>query len=333
MSGCDSIVELRLTVYPKSPITYISDTVCSTDLPYQFNGYSYPQAGNYSQDMKNIYGCDSVVNLSLWIVEKLNVDVRSLPTLCADDGALVIDYAVMQSRYDSVAIRFTSTTPQSVFYDQVIYDTLQTQVRYPYDVSVLPNLYHVQLEFFQHQSCGNQIFDLDFELQYRASIIEQKWNDVLVVLNDKYNGNYTFTNYQWYKNDVPLVGETGPYLYTPSSAVPNDSLDFQAEYSVLLTRSDGVSIRTCPFRPTKHQDKTQFPTLAKSGQQLLVRRHAMGVSYVSVRIFTIMGALYSSTVIANGDGVVEAPLLEGHYIVELVDSDGNTTTQHLMVVQ
>lgn len=325
ISGCDSILELRLTVYPKSPVTYIKDTVCSSDLPYQFNGYSYPQSGNYSQDMKNIHECDSVVNLSLWVVEKLNVDVAQLPTLCADDGQLVIDYAVLHSRYDSLAIRFTSTTPQDVFYNQVIYDTLQTEVVYPFDVTTLPNKYHVQLEFYQHQSCGNQIFDLDFELQYRSSLIEQKWNDVLAILNDKYNGSYTFTSYQWYKNGMPLVGETNPYLY--------QSLDVDADYSVMLTRPDGTSVRTCPFRPTLRVDKYPFPTLAAKGQLLPVRRSASGVSIVSVRIFTMMGVLYSSTVISNGEGIVEVPVLEGNYLVELIDADGNTTTQHLIVVQ
>lgn len=325
ISGCDSILELRLTVYPKSPVTYIKDTVCSSDLPYQFNGYSYPQSGNYSQDMKNIHECDSVVNLSLWVIEKLNVDVAQLPTLCADDGQLVIDYAVLHSRYDSLAIRFTSTTPQDVFYNQVIYDTLQTQVVYPFDVTTLPNKYHVQLEFYQHQSCGNQIFDLDFELQYRSSLIEQKWNDVLAILNDKYNGSYTFTSYQWYKNGMPLVGETNPYLY--------QSLDVDADYSVMLTRPDGTSVRTCPFRPTLRVDKYPFPTLAAKGQLLPVRRSASGVSIVSVRIFTMMGVLYSSTAISNGEGIVEVPVLEGNYLVELIDADGNTTTQHLIVVQ
>ncbi len=325
-AGCDSLTILDLRVHPKSGTKYLTDTVCSSDLPYVLNGLSYVYSGTYSQTLYNQWNCDSVVQLSLQIVEKLDVEVDSVPTLCADGKQLTIDYAVMHGQYDSLAIRFTTTTPQSVFYDQMIYDTLLTQVVYPYTDSILPNHYHVQLEFYQHHSCGNQIYDFDFDVRYRASIVEQKWNDVLAILNSRYNGGYTFTSYQWYKNDVALDGETGPYLNR------HQPLDSTAEYSVELTRADGVAVRSCAFHPTTRTDTQPFPTLAQKSQHLPVRRGSNDTPVVErVNIYSSLGQCYSSTRIVSGEGYVIAPVATGHYVVEFIKSDGSYTTQHLIV--
>ena len=324
-AGCDSTTILNLTVYPKSPRTYTTDTVCSSDLPYSFNGYSYVYSGTYSQDFKNQWDCDSVVTLSLHVIEKLETQVDQVPTLCADDEQLIIDYSVMAGRYDSVSVRFFSHTPQAAFYNQVIYDTAQTTIVYPYDETILPNHYRVQLEFHQHASCGNQIFDLEFDVQYRSSIIEQKWNDVLALLNTRYNGGYTFSAYQWYKDGLPIEGATKSYLY--------QELDMDAQYSVELTRPDGVVMHTCPFQPTLHTDIYPFPTLSQPMQKIRVRQSEEENTITGVKIYTMLGELYSNTVISQGDGMVTAPALCGNYIVEMVYQDGERRAQHLIVTQ
>lgn len=324
-AGCDSLTILDLRVHLKSGTTYVNDTVCSSDLPYVLNGLSYIYPGTYSQTLYNQWNCDSVVQLALQITEKLRVEVDNVPTLCADGKQLTIDYTVMQSRFDSLAIRFTSSTPQTVFYDQIIYDTLQTQVVYPYTDSILPNHYHVQLEFYQHHSCGNQIYDLDFDIRYRASIVEQKWNDVLAILNSRYNGGYTFTAYQWYKDGMPLTGETGPYLYQP--------LDITSEYSVLLTRPDGVSVQTCAFYPVTRSDVRPFPTLVGTSQRLPVRRSLTENDIVMVNIYTLLGQTYSSTPIEHGQGYIDTPALSGNYVLEFVDAVGNRKSQYLIVTE
>lgn len=325
MAGCDSVTFLNLTVHQKSPMQYISDTICSSNIPYVLNGISYIYSDTYQQNLNNQYGCDSIINLSLHIVDKFVVEVDSLPTLCADAGNLIIDYNMLKNRFDSLAVRFTSTTPQDAFYNQMIYDTLQTKIIYPFPDTTTPNHYHVQLEFYQHHSCGNQIFDLNFDVQYRASIIEQKWNDVLAILNSKYNGGYTYMAYQWYKDGQPISGETKPYLYQP--------LDITSEYSVALTRSDGTTIRSCAFTPTLHSDITPFPTLAEATQRLPVRRGATDSPVLQVRVYTMWGQLYSVTDIVDGEGWIVAPASAGNYLVEMIYQDGELRTQHLVVIQ
>lgn len=324
-AGCDSVTILDLRVHQKSDTVYVQDTVCSTDLPYVFNGYSHINSGVWSYNLANQWNCDSVVELSLQVVDKLSVEVDSLPTLCADGEKLTIQFAVLENRYDSLAIRFFSSQPQEVFYNQTLYDNTLTAVEYPFTDAILPDHYRVQLEFYQHAACGNQVYDLDFDIQYRASIVEQKWNDVLAILNATYNGGYTFTAYQWYKDGTPIAGATLPYLYQP--------LDTESEYSVLLTRADGVSVRTCPIQPTQHSDITPFPTIANTRQQITVRREATENGLSMAKIYSVLGQVYSTTQFAGEEYVVVAPATAGNYIVEWTDTTGQTTTQPLIVVE
>lgn len=321
-AGCDSTSVLNLTVHPHSEPTFASDTVCSTDLPYSFNGYSYIYPGTYSQDLKNQWECDSLVTLSLHVLEKLELDVEQLPTLCADNEQLIIDYTIMQSAFDSLAIRFFSSKPQTAFYNQTIYDNTRTTIVYPYDESILPDHYRVQLEFYQHAACGNQVFDLEFDVQYRSSIIEQKWNDVLALLNSKYNGGYTFSAYQWYKDGQAIPGATQSYLY--------QELDMNSQYSVELTRTDGVVISTCPFQPTVRTDVYQFPTLAQPSQKIPVRATG-NMCIAQVNIYNMMGQKYSTDFISGGQGEITAPALSGNYVVEMVYDDGERKSQLLVV--
>ena len=63
-ANCDSIATLNLLVNPVSAST-TAITICNSDLPYHWNGNTYPTAGNYSITLLNSYGCDSVASLLL----------------------------------------------------------------------------------------------------------------------------------------------------------------------------------------------------------------------------------------------------------------------------
>ena len=93
-----------------------------------------------------------------------------------------------------------------------------------------------------------------FSLRYPSWLMEQHWNDVIGVLVDSLNGGYHFTDFQWYKDDVRIPGETHPYLYCPQY------LEETSEYSVALTRSsDGKTFMTCPMIPSLARPQTLSP--------------------------------------------------------------------------
>ncbi len=63
-SGCDSVATLNLTSHPVLTSTTVI-TICDNQLPYSWNGNSYPTAGIYIVTMTGSSGCDSVATLNL----------------------------------------------------------------------------------------------------------------------------------------------------------------------------------------------------------------------------------------------------------------------------
>lgn len=305
-AGCDSLVYLDLTVNPKSPERFISDTICS-DGVYHLDSLVYNQTGNYEVWLKNMWGCDSILNLDLTVLERLSVDVEDIPTICADAEQLTINFDVFAGKFDSVAVRFSGGRHE--LKDTMITDVSSAYVQIPYPASVQPDHYMAQVEFYQHESCGNQIFTLPFDINYRSSIIVQRWNDVLGIQNSRYNGGYEFLTYQWYKEDEPIEGATGPYLYVESG------LDIGAQYSAQVLRNDSVLLYICPVTVVDLSGDDNIPTLLMSGQQ--IRRKSQGMA----RWISSMGVTLHVQEYAVGESIVVPPLNTGYYILSVAEEE------------
>ena len=159
----------------------------------------------------------------------------------------------------------------------------------------------------------------DIEIRYRSSIVEQKWNDVLTLLSPKYNGGYEFMGIQWYKDNMPIEGETHSYLYQP--------LDVNSIYYVELTRPDGTKMSTCPIQPVYHEQQTAYPTIVQAGQHMpMYMEHAVTIWY-----YTISGQLYSTFALPQGYTSLPAPDQKGAYIIKSIDSEGETKAQVMIV--
>ena len=77
---------------------------------------------------------------------------------------------------------------------------------------------------------------------YPASLIQQRWDDVLGILNEEYNGGYDFTSFQWYRNGTAIQDATGSYYYTPDKLQPGD------EYVVeLMQPGEERGLKTCAY--------------------------------------------------------------------------------------
>ncbi len=66
IAGCDSIATLNLTVNATST-SGIDTTICSSKLPYLWNGLSLSSQGTYNVTLTNAVGCDSIATLHLVI--------------------------------------------------------------------------------------------------------------------------------------------------------------------------------------------------------------------------------------------------------------------------
>ncbi|MEO8770099.1 MAG: gliding motility-associated C-terminal domain-containing protein [Ferruginibacter sp.] len=79
-SGCDSIATLNLTVNTTTTGS-IAVSICNNQLPYSWNGNSYPVAGTYQVTLTNSHGCDSVSTLIL-TVNSLSTSTSSI-SICS----------------------------------------------------------------------------------------------------------------------------------------------------------------------------------------------------------------------------------------------------------
>ncbi len=87
ISGCDSIITLKLNVYPEIPVTIIDTIICSGEkIPANPGGVDkvINASGSYEVMLASIHGCDSLI--------RYNVIVREVPTLptAAELGVLPV---------------------------------------------------------------------------------------------------------------------------------------------------------------------------------------------------------------------------------------------------
>ena len=315
-AGCDSTVTLHLTVRDKPKEVYIHDSICS-DQAVVINGIKYnTPLDDYLIMMKTPNGCDSAIHLTLTVNTRLDATILQPAYACADDGQFYISYDIHAGVYDSLQIRFN--TPQ--LHDTTIYDPNVSSIAIPYPETITPGQYMASLYFYQF-CCGVRKEDRMVEVRYSSSIVEQKWNDVLTMLAPKYNGGYEFTAFQWYKNNMPLEGETHSYLYQP--------LDYESEYYVVATRKDGVSIATCPIQPVYHEQQSEYPSIVKVGQRVPMYM----TKPADIWYYTVSGQLYGTTSLMEGYNTLEVPSHPGVYVLKSVNRDGETKAQVMIVEQ
>jgi hypothetical protein len=160
------------------------------------------------------------------------------------------------------------------------------------------------------------------DVYYPDSVIAQRWNDVLAVRNDDFNGGYEFVAYQWYKDNMPIDGATSSILY--------GDLDFDAEYSVMLTRADGVKEMVCAVQPTRFDNIQEgatvvFSSLTPSSAEVKVSESA------NVRMWNSMGLLVDEYRVNEGENVLSFDIRSGVYLFEFVFDNGERTTERIVI--
>ncbi len=311
--GCDSTHILVIT-YLQPQIEELYDTICFGDLPYEFYDQKCNSSGEYSHTLKAVGGCDSVTCiLNLYVHEKLVVELNELAEICGDDANFVIPYTISQGSFSSGELRFNQFALDAGFKNVVGFNEGEIVVVIP--DSVRPDFYTVDIIFNNH-GCDTVTLPLDFTVLYPSSVIGQRWNDLLGVKNEHYNGGYTFTDYQWYLNGEPIDGYKATQIYEYGK-----ELDFEGEYRVLLTRADdGKSIMSCPFIPVKYNEDeyTELSTLVYTNQIVVANAsHA-----AEAKMYNVAGVCVGTYAFEVGYNDVKMPSEVGVYTMQVVyDSD------------
>ena len=88
LNGCDSIIELTLSYYPNVPLTTYAIEICEGDFYTDNNFTDLTKDSIYYDTLQNIYGCDSVIELTL-IVNLL----PNVPTISKNENVLTASEA------------------------------------------------------------------------------------------------------------------------------------------------------------------------------------------------------------------------------------------------
>jgi hypothetical protein len=216
----------------------------------------------YSQIVITVCADDNAFSLSL--------DRNSLLPYMLENQLLSLD--VQPSIYEIIFAPLTAVPTGFVGFSNItgtIRNTIggamlyDIPIRIPVPNSIYPNHYTAILRLTN--SFNKCTFDIPLQIDvlYKSNIIDQRWNDVFAVFNANFNGGYTFSSYQWYRNGVAISGATHSILYAGDLTNPNDYVCTQCVlsghistcksfregdvFSVKLTRdTDGVTILNCP---------------------------------------------------------------------------------------
>ncbi|GHT73869.1 hypothetical protein FACS189456_4770 [Bacteroidia bacterium] len=117
-----------------------------------------------------------------------------------------------------------------------------------------------------HSTAGSNTksYTVDVVRPLPSSLIWQYWTNILAVnLNEKENGGYSFTDFQWQKNGTDIDGATGAYLHLTTPPLATDS------FGVVLTLN-GKAVTACPqqFVPIKKINSSlrAYPNPVVNGQ-------------------------------------------------------------------
>ena len=258
-----------------------------------------------------------VVILDLTVNDALELTSADGATVCADDVEVTIPVSMERGNVDTVRMEIyvddSVVTLSGVMAEDVAVVELPE--------GIAPGDYAGKV-VFGNGLCGDVVNDFTLSVYYPDSIVAQRWNDVLGVRSAAWNGGYEFDRYQWYKDGMPIEGETAANLYAA------DGLDAGAQYSVLLRRAaDGVEIMTCPVQPEVFSDIDVTPTVIFSGGSIEVKSGVDG----TLRVWSVAGVLQSVHDIKDGVNTIYVPAVEGTYILEVQLKDDSRKVEKILV--
>ena len=303
IAGQDSVVVLRLDVWPEVPVTEYWDCINPGDT-YHWMGNTYTETGDYTTILTNQNGCDSTIVLHLTVLEHNELTIIG-DAYCADDPYMDF-YLQCNKTIEKLILQF----PNSSLWRDTIIDMPGDYVEIP--SCDVPGEYSVKASAYVENRAVGLLYH-HFTLKYPSSVLQQHWDSFIGVLNQDYNGGYDFVGFQWYKNDKLLVGETGSNLITP--------LEMGAEYSVMLEDVDGRKLMTCPIVATEQGQPGLYPTYFHPNQLIPIHSSQPAV----VELYDITGQQLLRQEWDGGDISLLAPSKSGIYIV-LLTEQGNSYT-------
>ncbi|MBR1472858.1 MAG: IgGFc-binding protein [Paludibacteraceae bacterium] len=340
LGQCDSIRYLHLTIAPSADSAWV-DTICVGET-YRLFENEYTEAGEYHVTHPNAWGCEVNYHLTLRAIPPTRVTLAPEP-VCINEAGQDFTYTIRYTysgefqplsytiRYDSIAQKAGFEDQEEIdMQDRLVAGTeyelyiptprIDVKEKYP-----RPDHYHATIAFENGVCLSDSLmtFPMEITMSYPNWLLEQRHGDVIAILNDTYNGGYTWTEYQWYEGDSMLIGQTRPYLHIPTGLTPG------AYYHVELTRTDETeAFPTCEIQAVANPINNDFaptmgylsvtPTCVVTGHPVIYILSRKDGTY---RVTTADGHLVSDGVFRADVTELSLPAVTGMYIVQLWSND------------
>lgn len=290
-----------------------------TDNPTQIIGTDsiYPAIapGKYGVEVSNDI-CNAKDSFNVAPSDELKISLDSVVQICPTEPNFSLNYQITRGEVKSYNVLFDQQATGAGFVSGAIQPS-GNQLDFPLN-NAPSGTYKGELTITGKSVCVDIrkvpiTVTVNIDSKY---LMAQKWNNVIALYNKDHNlpYGYTYTAYQWYKNGVPMVGETNAYIYLGSGIQfdPND------KYSLMLTRTDGVTFRTCDFQPIVKA--LIMPTLVAPSQVISVQQ----MSVTGTATFSdLSGLIYSRQVIDQNNSQLQVPAKKGWYVLDIATNEEN----------
>jgi len=312
------------------------------------NGQTYTHSASVSDTVRHLTtGCDSIIyNLRLSIKADSCDGVFTMvhDTVCADMSHIAVLPEYTVGGMDKYSLRFSEEAQKAGFRDVTDAelddsDTIVIPMPNADDSDSLnyprPGTYSFTL--VENNSCEETVeHRLSFTLLYPSWVVFQRWDDVLSVANNRFNGGYEVSSVRWFKNGKEVQGHGTWY-------VEKNGFDYTAgdEYYAELTRKDdGRAVCTCALRPKKQTPETKFADEVAVSVQPHREGNARSLRVVTelsgtYTVYDIWGRCIRSGVFGDAYGSPDIQMNEtggaGTFLVLFRTSEGLSVTKKLVI--
>ena len=347
--GCDLVQSdgVATQYYGQETRGYRTVTICSSELPYTMEWYDPAGGTKLTHTFKNPTDTwkvsdtsgkcpkDTVISIDTVAVPSFTMD--TLASLCQNTSTLSLYVKQIEGTSNVFHIEYspdlakymgkpdtTGVIPASGWIEFADMPNIGTGDMY---LSVRAGFASATAEGVCYGRMPQKV-KLDISL---GGYVYSKYNRVLFVDNNPENGaipetaeKLKFVAYQWYKDRVMQVGQTGQYYH-------EDGRLLSGVYYVVMTDTKGIQYRSCEISmpqgntPSAPQYTSVYPIPVSAGEALTIE----GARSVVICSF-------SGEYVAGMDGTdntltIAAPHAAGIYFVQLTTPDGAMEMHKLIV--
>lgn len=255
-NGCDSTFMLKLHVTPTDYIL-TRDSVC--DQNYFWHNMELTTSGFYTDTIYDPIHNNCVVGQLDLKVKKTTIPTNvTISPACSDDKIFEVNYSYEGDAPVRYSIIFDTKAQNHGFrnvVDSMINGPLTAKIpQYVNGEFIRPDIYHADL-ILENGVCDGYLkkCSLDIIIRYPSRILQQNWNDVVAIVNDKLNGGFHFSNYEWFVNNHTVEG-TKSYLYQPDTWRPGDLV-----WANLTRVGESYAVPTCPITIQSFDQTRPYP--------------------------------------------------------------------------